>query len=188
MKAGKYPKVIGVMGKKFHGKDTVADHIVKNYGHDKISFADPLKEGCRQIFGLDDEQLYGSKKETIDEYWGVKPRTILQYVGTDLFRNQLMEIIPDLGKNVWIKRMEKTFIDNPDKSYIVADVRFPNELEMIERHGGIVIKVNRPNQVSGDTHASETNIDKMDGDVLIQNDSTLDELYHRVNMVMNDRW
>lgn len=184
MKAGKQPKVIGIMGKKFHGKDTVADHIVKKYGYNKISYADPLKEGCRQIFGLDDEQLYGSKKEVIDEYWGVTPRTILQYVGTDLFRNQLSNIIPDIDKNIWIKRMERTFIDNPDKSYIIADVRFPNEFEMIKRHGGIIIKVVRPDIKSEDTHASETNIDKMTGDIEINNKGTLKDLYQTVDIVM----
>ena len=44
--------IIGIVGKKYHGKDTIADIIVIKYDYRKIHFANPLKEGCRHIFGL----------------------------------------------------------------------------------------------------------------------------------------
>ena len=40
--------LIGITGKKFNGKDTVADYIVKEYGGNKVSLATPVKEICRK--------------------------------------------------------------------------------------------------------------------------------------------
>ena len=52
------------------GKDTIADHLVKEYGFRKTSFATSLKEGIgRGVFGLNDDQLYGDKKEVVEDFW-----------------------------------------------------------------------------------------------------------------------
>ena len=66
--------IIGLGFKARSGKDTVADYLIENYGFKRLAFADALKEGCRHIFELNDEQLYGELKEVEDDYWGVTPR------------------------------------------------------------------------------------------------------------------
>ena len=81
-------RIIGIIAKKYHGKDTIADFISSKYGYEKISFAGPLKQVCHHIFGLTYEQLYGDLKETNDNYWKCTPRYLLQTVGTNLFRNR----------------------------------------------------------------------------------------------------
>ncbi len=41
--------IIGIFGKKGHGKDTIADYLVDNYNFHKLSYAEPIKKICREI-------------------------------------------------------------------------------------------------------------------------------------------
>ena len=59
--------IIGIIGQKGTGKDTVADYIVKSNDFKKISYAEPLKKICKELFDLTDEQLNDQhEKEKID--------------------------------------------------------------------------------------------------------------------------
>jgi hypothetical protein len=51
--------IVGLCGLAGSGKDTAADHLVLNRSFAKVSFADPLKRICRDVFGFDDRQLWG---------------------------------------------------------------------------------------------------------------------------------
>jgi len=171
-------KIVGITGRKFNGKDTLGKYFIDELGYKKLAFADSLKEGCRCIFGFTDEQLYGEKKEEIDEFWKATPRKVLQFVGTELFRNQLAEIMPHLGHDIWVEVVRKKILDNPDTNFVITDVRFPNECEIIKKMGGIIIRVNRDSvNTTVDLHQSEIEIEKLDVDTVIQNDGSIDDLY-----------
>src|SRR5690606_32695903 len=43
---GPVPPLVGLIGKKRAGKDTVADVLVREYGYARVAFADPLKEAA----------------------------------------------------------------------------------------------------------------------------------------------
>ena len=99
--------IIGIIGKKRVGKDTVADYLVTEYGFEKMALADPMKKAVKEIFLMTDEQLWGSKKDEVDERYGVSPRRILQVFGTELFQFDVYRHIPELeekiGKrNLWM--------------------------------------------------------------------------------------
>lgn len=51
--------IIGICGQAGSGKDTAADFLVKDHGFAKLSFADPMKRFCQEIFDFTDEQLWG---------------------------------------------------------------------------------------------------------------------------------
>lgn len=81
-------------------------------------------------------------------------RLLLQFVGTDIIRT----IDPD-----WHANKTKEFIltnyGDSDKTVIIDDVRFPNELDMIrEELGGTAVYVMRPTVFERDSHASENSI------------------------------
>lgn len=61
-------RIIGITGKKFSGKDTLGSYFVNKYGYTQLAYADTLKNAVKCIFDFDDEQLYGSKKEEIDDF------------------------------------------------------------------------------------------------------------------------
>ena len=175
-------RIIGITGKKFSGKDTLGSFFVDNHNYKRLAYADTLKDACQTIFNLTDEQLYGDQKETVDPFWQKKPREILQFVGTDLFRKHIHELMPDVGNNIWVKVVERKILDgireNPDACFVITDVRFPNEAELVKNLGGIMIKVNRDScNNSNDNHASETELDNIPYDYLIDNNGTKEELF-----------
>ena len=174
--------MIGMIGKAGSGKDTVADYIVEKYGFSKIAFADPLKQAVQVMFDVDDEHMFDrvKREEPLPgwEPWTV--RKLLQFVGTDLMRNQIDE-------DIWVKnavsRVRKGTL------MIISDVRFPNEIDLVrelvsDEFKTLFIKVHRPDHEDAAggiaNHASEANIDNLKGDVDLFNDGTLDDLYRRL--------
>lgn len=182
-------RVVGITGKKGNGKDTVGEHLVKKHGYVRIAFADALKDACRCIFGFTEEQLYGGLKEEVDEFWQTSPRIILQFVGTELFRDKMLEIMPWINKNIWVEVVKKKMTDiwktNPNAKFVITDVRFPNEMDMIKSFNGVTIRVNRPNVNNiVDPHPSEILIDTLPVMFEIENIETLNELYSKVDNII----
>jgi len=90
--------IVGISGRKRSGKDTAADILCEEYGYEKYSFADPIKAACKEVFGFDNEQVRGSRKENTDPYWGFSPRDAMQVFGTDAFRE----------RKFWRKRVDSS--------------------------------------------------------------------------------
>lgn len=168
--------LIGITGKKGVGKDTVADFLVDTYAYNKYAFADPLKRGCMEMFGLNYDQVYETK-EVLDEYWGITPRYILQTIGTDLVRE-------NFDKNFWVLRLEKDIKKKIlSNNIVISDVRFQNEVDMIRKYNGIIIKVERETHYV-DVHISEKGLD--DYDYLIFNNGTEKQLYDKINKILQE--
>lgn len=190
------PRLIGICGAKYHGKDTIAKILQKNYGYKIEHFADPLKEVCKSVFGFSEEQLNGDDKERVDAFWGVSPRYMMQRVGTELFRNELSKHVPYLNNDIWLIAFKRRYCIN-DAHTVVADVRFDNEYDYIKDVGGLVIKVVKcPKQVevdyhtanmiskhiSLDLHQSESN--SIGADYIVFNNGTIEELEEKIKKII----
>jgi hypothetical protein len=174
--------------KRLRGKDTAGAIALDWFVRRKLpvrrdSFAHSLKEGVgRGVFGMNNEQLYGDLKTTADPFWGMTPRRMLQFVGTDLMRNQLRE-------DIWAKTLERRAKNDPETSVVITDLRFWNEVDAIRRLGGYVIKCERqvefdPDQ---DTHPSETDLDNyVDWDYMLDNTGTMEDLETQVRSMVED--
>lgn len=141
-------RIIGITGLAGSGKDTIGDIITSNLKNwEKVSFASHLKDVTALLFGMDRKMLAGetpedrAKREQPDEFWSKKmgkdftPRYALQFLGTNLLRNQLHQ-------NIWVDCLEKKIM-NTDKNIVITDVRFPNEIDMIRSIGGEIWRVER---------------------------------------------
>lgn len=168
--------IIGLAGKKRSGKDTLYNYIkdkYKEYNFKRYAFGDPVKEACRLLFGFDDEQLYGDKKEELDEI-GIKPREAFQKIGTEFGRKYLHELFPNLKVEIgeiWIEIFRRNCKNG---NFIVTDVRFDNEAKAINDLGGIVIYIDS-NYSLQDDHESEKI--EIQYDFIIDNKGTLEEFY-----------
>jgi hypothetical protein len=177
--------LIGVSGKKYSGKDTIGDYLVKHHGFVKLSFAEPLKKACQDIFGFTDEQLYTNMKETIDPYWNETPRRVMQHVGTELLRESLSKYCPSIGNDIWIRALDRRIHTLRDQGYtrfVVTDVRYSNESDYITNHSGKMIHVVRPSFVSSmstDHHASEIAV--LYSDLQVINNGDYQSLYEQLN-------
>ena len=167
-------KIICFAGRKQSGKSSCCEYLYEQL-KDKCSvqiynFADPLKQVCVDILGLAPRQCYGEdkyKNELVDCQWNGKQltaREVMQILGTDILRT--------MQHNVWtgatIRKIQR---DNPDVA-LIGDCRFPNEVEAVQKVGGIVIKLNR--NIYHSDHTSETaldrqNYDELNFDAVIQN-------------------
>lgn len=179
------PLTIGMIGKAGSGKDTVADHLVREYGFDKMALADPLKTAVQAIFAVDDEHMYDRDKreEELEDWPGWTVRKLLQFVGTELFRTHV-------DQDVWVKNV--VLRAKRKRLGVISDVRFPNEVEVPRKmlseagHDVLFIKVVRegvngtPSGIAN--HASEAH--DLDGDYLILNDGTIEDLLEKVDEVM----
>jgi hypothetical protein len=192
--------LIGVIGKKQSGKDTVANHLVTKYGFQKYSLADPMKIACRHIFLMSDEQLWGDQKEVIDMRYNTTPRKILQVMGTELFQYDIYNHIPEMAggvkpRELWINRFKLWYSKKIDpnvaikqrlsKHIVISDVRFPHEAKIIKELGGFLIKVFRPGENKKiDGHPSEQEMDDIIFDHLVINDRALRDLHIEVDRVI----
>ena len=178
--------IIAFAGRKQSGKTTCAEaiigHINQTSSKDTIklyNFADPLKQDvCINILGLTHNQCYGTdeeKNQPTDLVWNkqrLSAREVMQFVGTDIFRK--------MKPNVWAEAtVAKIKIENHDYA-VIADCRFPNEVEAIKNAGGTVIKLTR-NPHNSD-HISETALDQTN-----YNPSNFDYVLDNVNLSIDDQ-
>jgi hypothetical protein len=170
--------LIGLTGRKFSGKDACADIMVSLFGCAKRAFATPLKQVCSLLFGLDDEQLNGRRKEEVDARYGRSPRQLMQLTGTEWVRNQI-------AQDFWLRRFAETLAESKLARVVVCDVRFQNELDLLHSLGGRVFRVQRDRAPCPvDAHVSEA-VEALSGiDGVLQNNGTLADLEAEVSALL----
>ena len=151
--------IIAFAGRKQSGKTTCADGVVSYCDNKNVkiyNFADPLKRDiCMNILGLNYDQCYGddfAKNTITDVIWDNKyltAREVMQFVGTDIFRK--------MKQDVWAGATINKITNEQKDIALIADCRFPNEVEAVKNAGGIVIKLTRNPYNSN--HISETALD-----------------------------
>ena len=184
------PLIFAVSGKARHGKDTISDYLVEKYGFKKFTLAEPIKEICRTVFTFSDNQLYGDLKDVVDDRWSVSPRQCFQFIGTELFREQIGKLLPECGNSIWtkclIEKIKLHIIDNPMALIVISDVRFENEWTEFSKlfDGCYCIRVNNPRVKTVSEHVSE----KMawSCDIHIENDGTISDLFKKVDSLVEN--
>ena len=187
-------KLIGLAGRKESGKSELAS-ICNKYGYETLSFATPLKTLIANLLGitiadvnklknanntyvLQSMDLIFLSKETdipieiIKEKCGDKSfkntRELMQFIGTDLIREYCSD---------WhINKVREIIETNNDKNFVIDDVRFPNERELIESLGGTLWFVIRPKLDNVSNHISETALKWQEFDNIIVNNKSLEYL------------
>ena len=138
--------IIGLVGFMSSGKGTCADYLVNKHGFIKESFANSVKDSVSVVFGWDRQLLEGDTdysrgwRERADPWWSNRfgyeftPRSALQLMGTESGRDVF-------NKNIWVYSMFRRM--DHSKNYVIADVRFPNEIQKIKEDGGMIIRVKK---------------------------------------------
>ena len=151
-------------------------------------------------------------REQVDPWWAQRlgiphltPRWILQNWGTNVLRTGFHD-------DIWIASLENKLRSSTD-DIVISDCRFPNEISAIKKAGGRVVRVVRgaepewygaavslnrgPNgnsswALSGrrleqlGIHASETAWVGTKFDAVLDNNSTLEDLYQQVKRLAQD--
>lgn len=192
--------IIGLIGNKRVGKDTVANILKEFYpGITTYALADPIKEIARIMFNFTDDQLYGHGKDMLDTHWNIKPRDFFEQFGTEIMQYDIYKYLPALADSVpqrkfWVYSL----LDKLDKlgrdmnhinnvGVIITDVRGMHELEEIKRvyPNAKFIKITRPGISSG-THITQLEPYQIPDNVIdavINNDGSLEDLKNKVEKV-----
>lgn len=189
--------IIGLSGIQGAGKDTVGEILINEYGFVKLSFAGALKDAISALFGWPRDMLEGATeesrvwRETVNEYWAEKtnipdftPRKALQYIGTDLLRNQLC-------KDIWACIVESKITEmlkfNPNTNIVITDCRFTNEFVILKKFDStriVKIERNNLNQTNIPTHSSETEWTDYPFDIILPNNGSIEDLKKLIKEVI----
>lgn len=174
--------LIGIIGRVGEGKTTIAEHLQNHYGFKLLSFATPVKETVSRLFGIPMYILLDSVKKTqVLSEWNKTPRNILQIFGTECMRHHF-------GSDFWVNFMVRKIDWDNTRNIVIDDVRFQEEVDMVVRKGGQMIRVFRPNNpfVIDITHESEQ-IDRLNYSALmIRNTGTTDALNAKINQYCDE--
>jgi len=168
--------VLAFTGKAGSGKDTAAGWVANNYGFEPVSFAAPLKAALAAM-GLPEPRDREQKEKPVpgfDFTW----RYAAQTLGTEWGRNIL-------GQNLWTDLGMKKILAF-DRA-VVTDARFDNEAQALRGVGGVIIHLKgRQANLSSDlaSHASEALVSFKDGDFVIENTGSIEELFVKIDNVL----
>ena len=157
--------IIGLIGYAQSGKDTVAEIITTKYPFTRKAFADKIRDFLYDLnfdgmqFVIDSIGWERAKKLP-------SVRQSLQNLGVSA-RNHL-------GEDIWVSAVLKSL--EPNKNYIITDVRFLNEVEAIKSVGGVLWRVHRPGVGPVNDHISELELKDYETDETLVNEGTLEEL------------
>lgn len=206
-------KVICIVGKKRSGKDTVAEYIRKNENSEIYKLAYPIKHALVASSelsfkdvdgeGIDREKSLGYNSSTVseilrksldyhnlefdkldefvreydDDSWSI--RTLMQRFGTDLVCNKI-------DQNFWTNYALD--VCNKAKTHvIISDVRQQWELDALRAIDSVIIHIKRDGiNNNADMHSTESGLPSYDGDFVVENNGSLDELFKKVNKILKD--
>ena len=168
--------IIGLSGYARSGKDTVAETLIREFGFERVAFADPIRE----ILYAMNPHVGGERLVPIVDSYGWDVAKSKQEA-RELFQSLGYAARQNINPNVWIMaafgKMRK------DKNYVIADVRFRNEANAIREFGGQVWRVERPGVEAVNGHVSEWEMDGYDFDHGLSNDGTLEQLEYMVKTI-----
>lgn len=169
---------IALFGKMRSGKDTVGKMLIEEEGFKRFAFATGIGQIIEEYF-----------PEAVAE--GKKPRKHYQHIGQQLRQ---------LNEDVWINYLLKEIDEAGAGFVVVTDGRQYNEAQRLRENGFTIIKVEAPDELrikrieaAGDqftpdlfTHETELQVDLIEADYTIVNDSDLKSLRDKLQITLAD--
>jgi hypothetical protein len=201
--------VIAVSGKMQHGKDSIGNYLVSKYGFKALRFADKVKKICinydnstpesrefwnkkvaREVLNKESradevEQLMQKvcpgiwHRGTYEEYYTTKPEWArLQMQG-------FAQGMRDLDTDCWVRYVLRKCANERGR-WVITDLRYKNEAFAVDiSEDAQIWRVVRSIPPStGANHISETDLDMYPFEIFINNDSTIEALYKKVDKII----
>ena len=196
-------RIVAFTGPKGCGKDTAAKGLLDlnqkhrtNFFHRQM-MAGPAKAIAAMAFGLTEEQIEDRvlKETVLERFPYLCPRQLVIDVA-NWYRDQY-------SGHVWAHAWERIASGKANKwgCFVITDIRFPEEIEMLRRHDSILIYVNRreaeeelaKKQAAGDKLAqnvSESHYGLLydNADAVVENNNEVYNLHNEVISVVRNHF
>ncbi len=192
-------RIIGVLGRKRHGKDTFAARLCNEHGFTRLAFADKLREAALKLDPV--IPVYPEEYGLLPGGWALPygpaapylPRLshLVDVLGWEAAK-ELREVrrtlqhmgvgVRDLDPDFWVRIVltEAAQIPGP---VVVTDVRFPNEVDAVRNHfRGRTVRIVNPRIVPpAQEHISESALDSYTPNVTVLNTGTIEDLHRHAD-------
>lgn len=187
------PHLIGFGGRKGAGKDAAAWTLEHFYGFHRESFSVSIDLAARGMNPIID-QIDG-RLVHYDEYVDVVCRGDFTLAKEHPEVRRFLEQTGGFGRSIvpslWVDRAEERVVERmaAGQSFAITGVRFPEEIQMVRRHGGFTIWISRPGHEDlSSTAVTENSVGPEDFDLVIVNDGTLEDLSWLVQAAYVERF
>lgn len=209
------PVILMLAGAIGSGKSRVAEFLTTPGGPSKpfeeYTFAGPLKKIALEL-GFSFNEVYGTQEEklAINPFWGVSGRKFLQTFGSEICRDALPKVLPEMKfesslpgsvkvkRTLWCRLAEKYIQDSQaaakangsqPPSIVFSDGRFEDEADFVSSVGGYIIRIERPtkkaasaDEAKAASHQSENGV--IHPDYTLINDGNLLQLKEAVDFIV----
>ena len=162
--------IIGLMGYAGSGKDEVAKILVNQFNFERHAFADKIRDmlyDMNPMAGGEPIQLRVDADGWDKAKQHPEVRRLMQKLG--------VAARDHLGESIWVTSALKN-MGSLGTRYVITDVRFLNEVNMVKGFGGEIWRIERPGIGPVNNHISETELDNISADRTLLNSGTLDDL------------
>jgi hypothetical protein len=185
---------------KGSGKDTLADYLVSEYGFQRISFAAKLKDMVAMQYDVPREFMDSPTHKEM-------PLLNLPVIPSDPTSERLQEMLStelrsgywtpralcilegstkrSVYSNYWVRQAINTIGDNPEQSYVITDMRYKTEADIINMFypENQIVRIERF-ETSPTLDPSERDMDDYCYDYKIPNKGTIEELHMHANLLV----
>ncbi|UQA94939.1 deoxynucleotide monophosphate kinase family protein [Streptomyces halobius] len=181
---------IALIGKARSGKDTAAAEFSRHAAYTHLAFADELKAALTRLNPLvnscccyEDYHLV----DALEDHGGWEGAKSLPEVRRLL--QEYGQAIRERDPDFWVRPVQAQARQGTEWNLpcIVTDVRYANELAALRQEGAVVVRVDRPGAgLAGQAgeHDSETELDGVEPDHVLNNGGTLDEFQANVRALL----
>lgn len=112
-----------------------------------------------------------------EDPWSI--RRFMQLLGTDVCVDQI-------DKMIWMRKFAERYFSLYGKYdiFIISDIRQEHEISVMRSFGAKIIFINRDGLNSNDTHITEAGLTPLPNDIVIDNNSTLENFYSKLVEVL----
>lgn len=186
---------IAISGKARSGKNTLAEILKSKLLHlhnvpvEIVALADPMKKIVMKMFpGTDPKYLWGASelREAVIGY------ELKDDLGRPLTYRQVLLDLGKLGRgyhhDLWLRSLVKSIEGDKNKTFIISDCRFPNEIKYLKDNGFYTIRLKR-SDIPNINDISETAQSEIPDDYfheIIDNSGTIQGLEKKAELTINN--
>lgn len=144
----------------------------------------PFKLAAQAFFGITQNEAWNlSLLNDKNKYWDMTPNQMINFLHDKAYSEFNIYHELRLKRSVaFPSRAMPTYGNN--NIVIIKDVRFENEADFIRSHNGSIWHVKRDDAIKVISHTSESGIEIKNGDIVINNNSSLEYL----RLVVEEEW